>query len=226
MIANSTLHYSIIKFVIEKGYAPDVSDLSVLLEEREETVIESLYSLQEEHGVVLHPNEPKIWVIHPFSLAPTHFIVKSKTGSWWSNCAWCSLGVAAIINQDVSIVTTIGAHGDRIEITIRDGKVNPEDLLIHFPVPMQNAWDNVIYTCSTMLVFRTKEEIKEWCQNHKITMGDIQPISKIWMFSKRWYGRHLEKNWHKWTVEEAQKMFKEFDLKGPTWELQASNHRF
>ena len=45
---------------------------------------------QEYHGVVLHSNEPKIWVLHPFSLAPTNFYVKSEKGEWWGNCAWCS----------------------------------------------------------------------------------------------------------------------------------------
>ena len=37
-----------------------------------------LYDLQEYHGVVLHPNEPRVWVLHSFSLAPTSFYVRRK----------------------------------------------------------------------------------------------------------------------------------------------------
>ena len=36
------------------------------------------------------------------------------------------------------------------------------DFLVHFPVPMTRAWDNVIYTCSVMLLFRTEEEVNDW----------------------------------------------------------------
>ena len=48
-------------------------------------------------------------------------------------------------------------------IAIRDGKIVESNYYIHFPIPMQNAWDNVIYTCSTMLLFENEngQESKE-----------------------------------------------------------------
>ena len=78
----------------------------------------------------------------------------SLGNNWWGCCAWCSLGVAAIIKGDVVITTSLGAHGEKVDISITDGEVAEEDLLVHFPVSMKQAWDNVIYTCSTMLVFK------------------------------------------------------------------------
>lgn len=226
MITNPELHYHIIKGVIENGFAPSVNDLADTLKSDKEEVIKSLYDLQEYHGVVLHPNEPKIWVIHPFSLAPTNFYVKSKKGEWWGNCAWCSLGVAALLNEDVKITTTIGAETKPVEITIVNGEIQEKDYFIHFPIPMKNAWNNVIYTCSTMLVFENEEQINNWSKRHNIAKGDIQPIEKIWRFSQKWYGNHLNPQWTKWTIDDAKKIFNEFELGGKIWSLGDSKERF
>jgi len=226
MVTNSTLHYSIIKGIIDHGFAPDVNDLSKTLNADKNEIIKGLYHLQEHHGVVLHPHEPKVWAIHPFSLAPTNFYIQSKKGEWWGNCAWCSLGVAALLKDDVKITTTIGAETKQVEINISDGEILEKDLFIHFPVPMKNAWNNVMYTCSTMLVFENEKQIDRWTKKHNIPKGDIQAITTIWNFSKKWYGNHLSPSWKKWTIAQAKHMFREFELKGRIWNLNDSDKRF
>lgn len=226
MITNASLHYTIIKGIIQNGYAPDVKELSHLLKTNENQVVDGLYKLAEYHGVVLHPNEPKIWAIHPFSLSPTNFYVTSEQGQWWGNCAWCSLGIAALLKSDVKITTTIGAETKQIEIDILDGEIQQKDYFIHFPIPMKNAWDNVVYTCSNMLIFENENQVSKWSEQHKIPLGDIQPIDKIWKFSQKWYGNHLNAEWEKWTMEEARQMFREFELNGDIWDLGSSNNRF
>lgn len=226
MVTNSNLHYTIIREIIDKGFAPSIEDLSELLKADKEQVVKGLYALQEYHGVVLHPNEAKVWVIHPFSLAPTNFYVQSKKGEWWGNCAWCSLGIAALIKDDVKISTLIGAETKQIEINIIGGEIQEKDYFIHFPIPMKNAWDNVIYTCSNMLVFENEEQVDKWTKKHNIPKGDIQAIETIWNFSKKWYGNHLNPDWKKWTVDEAKQLFKEFSLENETWNLGDSKERF
>ncbi len=222
----STLHYTIIKFIIDNGYAPELSELSKLLDATEDNLQNGLEKLQEDHGVVLHPNSAKIWVVHPFSLAPTNFLVRCENKEWWGNCAWCSLGVAVLLNRDVIITTTLGANGKQIDLHVQEGEVVETDLLVHFPIPMRNAWDNVIYTCSTMLLFENEKQIDAWCRKHHIHKGDIQPITKIWEFSKVWYGNHLNPEWTKWTAEEAKQIFDRFELTGDIWDIPVSDARF
>jgi hypothetical protein len=152
--------------------------------------------------------------------------VKSEKGEWWGNCAWCSLGIAALIGDDVKITTNIGAESKQVELNIVNGELQEKNYFIHFPIPMKNAWDNVIYTCSTMLLFEHDEQVEAWSKKHNIPKGDLQPIEKIWRFSKKWYGNHLNPNWTKWTVEEAKAMFKEFDLTDKIWSLDNSTERF
>ena len=226
MLTNSILHHTILKDIIDNGFAPDIKRLTSTLNMSENEVVKALQILADYHGVVLHPDGKKIWVIHPFSLAPTNFYVESKSGSWWGNCAWCSLGIAAILDEDVKITTTVGAETKQIQINIINGQIQEKDYFIHFPIPMKNAWDNVIYTCSTMLIFENKEQVQSWSESHNISLGDIQPIERIWRFSQKWYGNHLSTDWTKWTVEEAKNMFVEFDLNDEIWNLEESSDRF
>lgn len=225
-ISNSILHYTIIKFIIDNGFAPEVDELAGIFETSEEDIITALHNLQDGHGVLLHPNSTKIWVIHPFSLAPTNFLVRDETKEWWGNCAWCSFGLAALLNRDVTITTTLGANSNQIDVHIRDGQVVENDLWVHFPVPMRNAWDNVIYTCSTMLLFETKSAVDDWCRKHRIHKGDIQPITRIWEFSRIWYGNHLNPEWKKWTAAEAKSIFERFQLTSDIWNIPVSDTRF
>lgn len=225
-IGNSTLHYAILKFILENGYAPDIGELARLCGTTEKVITAGLLLLQEEHGVVLHPNGKSIWVIHPFSLAPTNFLVRCDGKEWWGNCAWCSLGVAALLDRDVTITTVLGANDRQVEIQIKDGLLSETGFYVHFPIPMRNAWENVIYTCSTMLLFENESKVDVWCRQHRINKGDVQPITKIWDFSRVWYGNHLNPAWKKWTVEEAQAIFDRFGLTGKIWELPVSGKRF
>jgi hypothetical protein len=226
MLTKGLLHYTILKFIIDKGFAPDLDTLSSILESDASKIKRLLYELQDYHGVVLHPDKPVVWVIHPFSTAPTNFLVKSPGGNWWGNCAWCSLGVAALLNEDLTITTRLAAYDEQVVIHITNGELIEKNLLVHFPVSMAEAWNNVIYTCSTMLVFKNEEQITEWTKRHNIPKGDIQTLDNVWAFSKKWYGSHLNPEWQKWTMQEARDIFKEFNLTGKIWDLEKSTVRF
>ncbi|MEO0563589.1 MAG: alkylmercury lyase family protein, partial [Chloroflexota bacterium] len=175
---------------------------------------------------VAHPNSARIWVIHPFSLAPTHFTVRTSDQSYWGTCAWCSLGVAALLDQDVTITTVLGGDGKQVNVHIRDGELVERDYFVHFPVPMVNAWDNVIYTCSTMLLFDSEADVSRWCEQHRIDRGDVQPMYKIWAFAQAWYGNHLNPDWRKWTNQQAMALFEQFDLTHEVWHIPMSDERF
>lgn len=226
MVTKGFLHYTICKHIIDEGFAPDVNRLSAILKAEASEIEKQLYALQDYHGVVLHPKEPKVWVIHPFSLAPTNFLVSTSKRKWWGNCAWCSLGIAALLREDVTITTNLGAHDEQVVIHIVNGTLQETNLYIHFPIPMTKAWDNVIYTCSNMLVFKDEEQITNWSKMHDIPKGDIQPIANVWEFSKKWYGNHLNPDWEKWTMQEAKDIFSQFNLRNTIWNIEASASRF
>lgn len=227
MTTHGQLHAAILQHIIEHGMAPEVGALSERFGVPEERMITALHALAEYHGVVLHPHAPKVWIIHPFALAPTNFLVRAQDGGeWWGNCAWCSLGAAALLNRDVTITTTLGANRRQVDLHVRDGRLIETDYVVHFPIPMTQAWDNVVYTCSTMLLFEDEAHVDAWSRAHGIPKGDVQPVSRIWEFARVWYGNHLNPAWTKWTTDEARAIFERFGLTGAIWQLPESKTRF
>lgn len=223
---NSILHLQVLRHLIDDGFVPDRRALAQEAGLTEDEMAAALRNLADYHGVVLHPHTPEVWVIHPFSTAPTNFLVKNAHGEWWSNCAWCAFGAAAVLGGDVSIRTALGAVGKQVELHIQGGKLLEPGYVVHFPVPMTKAWDNVIYTCSMMQLFENDAQVDAWCAQHGIAKGDVQPAEKVWQLSKIWYGKHLDPNWKKWTSSEAAQIFKQLGLKGPIWEVKAGEGRF
>ena len=226
-----SLHHFILKHIILEGYAPKRAKICEHFDESIHEVDQAMYELQDQHGVVLHPHEPEVWVIHPFATAPTNFVVSTDFGTWWSPCAWCALGVVALAADHqregyAQIRTNIGAEFKEVTIDFEYSMLDPVDLLIHFPIPMKKAWDNVIYTCSNMQIFENEEQIDRWCLQHQIPKGDVQPLKKIWEFAQDWYGNHLDPRWEKWTVEEAKAIIEKHGLTHPIWDLGDSKERF
>ena len=221
----SSLHYAIVRHFLDRQHAPSIDELAAQFGEPREAIVAGLRALQDYHGVVLHPASSEVWAIHPFSSAPTSFFVQSPKGSWWANCAWCSAGVATLVG-DVTITTTLGAETRQVTVRVENGKLRDESLLVHFPIAMRHAWDNVIYTCSTMLLFESETKIDDWCGRHRIPKGNVQPLSRVFELAKVWYGRHADPDWKKWSGEEAQAIFERFGFNGPTWEIPTTTARF
>lgn len=222
---NASLHHAILRHFVDRQHAPSVDQLAAHFAQPRDAVIAALKALQEYHGVVLHPTSSEIWVIHPFSASPTNFWVQGAKGSWWSNCAWCSAGIAALVG-DVTITTTLGAETRPVTVQIANGNVHDAGLLVHFPVPMRKVWDNVIYTCSTQLLFDSEADIDDWCRRHRIARGSVQSFARVCEFARVWYGRHLDPDWKKWSADEARAIFTKFGFTDAIWDLPTGGARF
>lgn len=210
---NSSLHHAIVRHFVDRQHAPSIDQLAAYFGEPREAVIAGLKALQEYHGVVLHPASSEVWV-------------QSAKGSWWANCAWCATGIAALVDGEATFTTTLGGEAHRATVHIEDGKLLDDNLLVHFPIPMRKVWENVIYTCSTILLFDSEARIDDWCHRHRIPKGDVQPLSRVWEMSRVWYGQHLSPDWKKWSGEEARAIFEKFGLTSPTWDVPTSAARF
>lgn len=226
VLNHASLHHAIISGFLDRERPPTIAELSENFGCEPSLVRTGLRALAEYHGVVLHPQSDEVWVAHPFSAAPTTCVVRAGTKRWWGNCIWCSLGVAHLAGGTADIETRLGALDDPITIRIADGQILDEELVVHFPIPMRHAWDNVIYTCAVMLPFRSEAAVDVWCTSRGIPKGDVRPIAQIWRFATDWYGRHADPDWRKWSVREATAIFARHGLTGPTWMLTEDGERF
>jgi hypothetical protein len=221
------LHYVLINAVVAHGHAPSLATLANALDVTPQALEAALLELAEMHGIVLHPHKHDVWVIHPFSLAPTNVWVQGRLRGWWAPCMWCALGVAALVEQDVVIHARAGGESEPLAIRVSDGKLAGDDnLVVHFPVKPRHAWDNVIHFCASVQPFHNEPDIDDWCARHGYHKGAVVPLAQLDALARRWYGTHLSLDWQKWSSAQAQAIFSSVGLTGEHWRLDGGVSRY
>jgi hypothetical protein len=111
-------------------------------------VIASFRRLQDAHILVLQEGRAEILMAPPFSAVPTPFVVDVGERSWWGNCIWAAMGVAAMVRRDAAITTGCGDCNDAIVVRIEGGeaRLDAGEAIIHFSIPARRWWDNIKFT--------------------------------------------------------------------------------
>lgn len=131
---------------LKRGQPPSIVELSSLLRATEEQVQESLANLAASRVLVLQKDRGEILMANPFSAVPTSFLVETPQFSCYANCIWDSLGIAAMLNQDVHIRTSCADCGQALELQVIGGEVRGQDGVIHFAIPARHWWDDIVFT--------------------------------------------------------------------------------
>ena len=201
---------TVMSFALRRCRAPSVVELVDAIGisgTTEEDVRKTLSELQDAHAVVLHPGG-EIYMAHPFAFYPTLFQVSftqhdgptPKRGCFDSPCIWCALGAAAALENaglgDSCITTCDGGDCSRpVQLNIRSGSIEPtksaeggDEWLVHFLVPARDAWENVAYTCSNMLLFSSRRRIEEWRERNGVKPGegDIKTLKQTAEMARGW----------------------------------------
>jgi hypothetical protein len=240
-------HHLIIEGIIRSGHAPRrqviAKELGMVRKDGEGDAdleqIEALYKrMADNHALVLHPHEPEPWIIHPFSLSPTATWVESVASAdnsddgaigWWAPCMWCAFGIVKLIGGRGVIHSRLAGEKQPIALHVDEhtATIEPrDDLLVHFSVPPRRAWDNVHHTCGCCLPFASEHDIDVWAKRHGLERGVGVPIKTLAALARVWYGRHRDRDWRKWSVNDAQRIFNEVGLTDSFWTLQTSTGRF
>ncbi|MFP5227063.1 MAG: organomercurial lyase [Acidobacteriota bacterium] len=221
------LHYELISGVLQEGACPTNTELALRFGRAPAEIDELLRALADQHGVVLHPHRTAPWILHPFSLTPTINWIEGRSRSWWAPCIWCALGVATLAGGEVRVHSRYGAECDPIIVPVRDGHpVGFESVMVHFAIRPARAWDNVHEHCSMVLPFRNAEEIARWSARHSLPRGEAVPLHQVAALARVWYGSHARPDWHKWSITEAQEIFRGAGLTSTFWNLESKDGRF
>ena len=130
---------------IETGHAIGAGDIARALNCHAAEIEQALVDLADAHTIVLAPGTRSIWMAHPFSAVPTPYTVHRGGISYWANCAWDALGIAAMLQRDTECLCQCPDCNQRIDLSVNDGRVS-SDAVVHFVVPPRRFWDNVAYT--------------------------------------------------------------------------------
>lgn len=133
------------RYLLSRERCPTVAEISRGLEASSAKVHARLARLSESHAFMTQENA-ELWRAAPFSCIPTAFPVRVGKKSWFGNCIWDALGIAACLNKDVKIGAACGCCNLDMPIKIRRGKLLPAEGIIHFAVPARHWYRDVVFT--------------------------------------------------------------------------------
>ena len=142
------LRTAIYRRIVDSGRPPSRLEL-VEVSGTQDAADAQLRRLHDAHMIVLDDRPHRrgeIRMALPFAAEPTNFRVTTKRGAWWANCAWDSLAVVAALHDDARITSTWSDTGEQVEIDVVDGCLSRSDGFIHFRVPAQHWWDDIVFT--------------------------------------------------------------------------------
>jgi len=204
---------------VGRGHPPTLQEMADRAGTPAEEVVRALVHLETTRALILSPARDRVLVAPPFSAIPTPFWVETAAGAWWGNCAWESLGIAALVNRDAVIRTSAGAHGRLLEIRVADGEVTGSETVMHIPVPAAQWWDDIRFTCANILFFAAENDVHEWSVRHGIPAGSTLDLRRAWSLAQDWFSGRLERDWRRLSPTEAAESFRKAGLKGAFWTL-------
>jgi len=200
----------------ERGFAPDTAAIAGKLGIATDEARAHLSTLAAQRALILGPGGDRIAVAPPFSHVPTPFWVETARGSFWGNCAWEALGVAALLGVDATIHTRSGAEAEPLAIEVRDGAVATRGV-VHVPRPRATWWDDIQLTCGTLLAFRSDAEVDRWCERHGFPRGETWTFADAWYMATTWFTGRLDPDWRRLTSEEARATFEHIGCTSEFW---------
>src|SRR5262245_53145586 len=132
---DSDVRLRVYRAVVDGGHPPTPAELARATSMPMEEIVASLRRLAAGRALILGPNADRVAVAPPFSAVRTRCWVETARGAWWGNCAWESLGIAALLEADATIRTSSGAAGGAMEVRVKRGRVEPGDVVVHVALP-------------------------------------------------------------------------------------------
>ena len=214
------VHAVLIQQFLAAGFLPDMKLIASSMRISPDKLTKRLNDLANLHGLVLHPHAAEPWVVHPFATTPTLHYVEGKQHGWWAPCIWCALGIAQLAGGEARIHTRLGAETEPTVLEVKDGvPLQADRIFVHFSIPPRDAWNNVHQHCSLVLPFRSQSAVGQWCEKYGQSYGEVVTLQATAALARRWYGPYAQPSWRKWTVEQAQQIFRDSGLTSAFWEL-------
>lgn len=132
---------------VNQGQAPNTAALAAQFDLTEVDIQAVLEHLHEAHHIFLDPETRALRMANPLSAIETDYRV--KVGEHWlfANCAWDTLGIAAMTGVAVSIEATLPLSDEAVTYHVKSGElIAPTGLVVHFSLPVNRWYDNLIHT--------------------------------------------------------------------------------
>jgi hypothetical protein len=132
-------------WIVAHGEPPHTEDIGAHIGKSAHEARDAIANLNIGKTVLCHPASGEIWMAGPFAASETPYRVVGAQASWFANCAWDSLGIAAIVNEDVVVETSCADCGDPMRLRVKHGQVCG-DGIVHLLLPVREWYRDIGYT--------------------------------------------------------------------------------
>ena len=154
---------------------------------------------------------------NPFSAIPSAYRVQAQERWWYANCAWDAFGICAALKTDGRIESSCPDCGHPISVRVRNHAPDDKTLLFHCLVPASRWWDDIVYTCTTMNLFRSEAHVDGWHGSRQ--RGKTTTVSKLAELAEVWWHDRLDPEWQPHSREQNQAILDRLGLVGVFWQL-------
>jgi len=109
--------------------------------------------LHNRHAFFLEPETLTVRMANPFSGIQTDFKVHANGKTYYANCAWDMLGIPAALHTDAVIEAVCTESNELVRLEVNNGQITNyraasprDDLLVHFPLPFDRWYDDLVFT--------------------------------------------------------------------------------
>lgn len=130
---------------IERTKIPSKAELAAAVAVSDGSVERALAELGDAHQLVLQRESGEVLMANPFSAVPTPFVVNARGRSWYANCIWDAMGVAAMVRADAILDASCGCCGSAMKLAIPRECSDGHERLVHFAIPAAHWWDDIVF---------------------------------------------------------------------------------
>jgi hypothetical protein len=196
---------------------PSIDEISESLGCPSDVVKKSLSALETGRLLKLFPDTHEIKMLLPFSAVPTAFRVESNDRSWWANCAWCALGIPAMLRKSARIFSVCGDCQKPIRWTVESNQVSGTPSIVHFAVGPAYWWDDIAWSCSNILGFCSNDHSLRWCSTNCREQGAVLSRDKSWQLARAVFSDLLQPDWRPKNRDQMSSIFENLGLTGRFW---------
>lgn len=134
-------------FFVENARPPTVAETAQQFEMSNDAARTAYYQLDDAHHIYLEPGTDDIRMANPLSAVVTDYRVQVNNQWLYANCAWDTLGIAAMCDADVLVEATLPVSRETVTYQILDGHLQADEAFrVHIALPVRQWYDNLVHT--------------------------------------------------------------------------------
>jgi hypothetical protein len=179
--------------------------------------------LEADHHILLVPGTQRILMANPYSAVTTPFRVRIGDKRYFANCAWDTVALHVMLEEDAVVESFCHHCAEPIRITLKRGKVKlskPSFPIIFLSMPVARWYENLVNTCSNnMVYFSSKDHMDQWLAANVPVTGEALTVEKMAEVCKPLAKGRMDLDWQRPPKEELMAYWDSIGMKSVFWDF-------